>query len=149
VGIGGTCGSPLDFPRSYREARLALRIQHVAHGTERVTLFEDLGLYRLLANMTDLTMVEAFVHDWLGSLIDYDGQKGAELVATLTSYLQYGGNYEATAQALAVHRNTLKYRLQRIRDISGRDLGDPDTSFNLQLATRAWQVLGSLRTPVD
>jgi DNA-binding PucR family transcriptional regulator len=128
---------------------LALRIQRVAHGTEQVTLFEDLGLYRLLANMTDLTMVEAFVHDWLGSLIDYDEQKGAELVASLTCYLEYGGNYEATAQALTVHRNTLKYRLQRIRDISGRDLGDPDTSFNLQLATRAWQVLGSLRTPVE
>ncbi|HEY2665566.1 MAG TPA: helix-turn-helix domain-containing protein [Actinomycetota bacterium] len=149
VGIGGTCGSPLDFPRSYREAMLALRIQRVAHGTEQVTLFEDLGLYRLLANMTDLTLVEAFVHDWLGSLIDYDEQKGAELVASLTSYLEYGGNYEATAQALAVHRNTLKYRLQRIRDITGRDLGDPDTSFNLHLATRAWHVLGSLRTPVD
>ena len=149
VGVGGTCGSPLDFPRSYREALLALRIQRVANGTERVTLFEDLGLYRLLANMADLSLVEVFVHDWLGSLIDYDEQRGADLVATLTSYLEYGGNYEATAQALAVHRNTLKYRLQRIREISGRELGDPDTSFNLQLATRAWHVLASLRAPVD
>jgi DNA-binding PucR family transcriptional regulator len=141
--------SPLDFPRSYREALLALRIQRVAHGTERVTLFEDLGLYRLLANMADLSLVEAFVHDWLGPLIDYDEQKGADLVATLTSYLEYGGNYEAAAEVLAVHRNTLKYRLQRIRDISGRDLGDPDTGFNLQLATRAWQVLAALRAPTD
>jgi sugar diacid utilization regulator len=149
VGVGGTCQSPLDFPRSYREALLALRIQRVAHGTERVTLFDDLGLYRLLANMADLSLVEAFVDDWVGSLIEYDTQRGADLVATLTSYLENGGNYEATAQALAVHRNTLKYRLQRIREISGRDLGDPDTSFNLQLATRAWQVLGALRAPVD
>jgi sugar diacid utilization regulator/GAF domain-containing protein len=149
VGVGGACVSPLDFPRSYREAVLALRVQHVAHATEQVTLFEDLGLYRLLANMADLSLVEAFVREWLGPLIDYDEQKGADLVATLTSYLEYGGNYEATAQALAVHRNTLKYRLQRIRDISGRDLGDPDTGFNLQLATRAWQVLAALRAPAD
>ncbi len=99
--------------------------------------------------MADLSLVEAFVREWLAPLIDYDEQKGADLVATLTSYLEYGGNYEATAQALAVHRNTLKYRLQRIRDISGRDLGDPDTGFNLQLATRAWQVLAALRAPAD
>jgi DNA-binding PucR family transcriptional regulator len=43
-----------------------------------------------------------------------------------------------------VHRNTLKYRLQRIRDIAGCDLSDPPTRFNLQLATRAWQVLKGL-----
>jgi DNA-binding PucR family transcriptional regulator len=44
-----------------------------------------------------------------------------------------------------VHRSTLKYRLQRIKEISGHDLGDPDTSFNLQLATRAWRTLAALR----
>jgi len=44
-----------------------------------------------------------------------------------------------------VHRSTLKYRLQRIREISGHDLTDPGTNFNLQLATRAWQTLQSLR----
>jgi DNA-binding PucR family transcriptional regulator len=46
---------------------------------------------------------------------------------------------------LAIHRSTLKYRLQRIREISRRDLSDPDTQFNLQLATRAWQTLQALR----
>ena len=44
-----------------------------------------------------------------------------------------------------MHRNTLKYRLQRIRQISGLDLSDPETCFNLQLATRAWQTLRVLR----
>jgi hypothetical protein len=42
---------------------------------------------------------------------------------------------------------TLKYRLQRIREISGLDLSDPDTRFNFQLATRAWQTLAALRGP--
>ena len=68
------------------------------------------------------------------------------MVATLGHYLDYGGNYEATAQALSVHRSTLKYRLQRIREISGHDLASPDTQFNLQLASRAWRTLQALRS---
>jgi sugar diacid utilization regulator len=149
VGVGGTCMCASDFPGSYREAVLAARIQRLSQGTERVTFFETLGIYRLLADLKDLSLVESFVQVWLGPLIDYDEQKGADLVMTLTSYLEHGGSYEATARALAVHRNTLKYRLQRIREISGRDLGDPDTHFNLQLATRSWRVLTALRAPAD
>ena len=51
-----------------------------------------------------------------------------------------------SAKALSVHRSTLKYRLQRIGEISGHDLSDPDTSFNLQLAIRAWHTLAALRS---
>ncbi|MEA2589759.1 MAG: hypothetical protein QOH66_2686, partial [Actinomycetota bacterium] len=149
VGVGGTCVAASDYPRSYREAVLALRIQRLSQGMERVTFYDGLGVYRILADLKDLSLVESFVRVWLGSLIDYDEQKGADLVMTLTSYLEHGGNYEATAHALAVHRNTLKYRLQRIREISGRDLGDPDTNFNLQLATRSWRILAALRSPAD
>jgi len=44
-----------------------------------------------------------------------------------------------------VHRSTLKYRLRRIREVSGHDLGLPDVQFNLQVATRAWRTLRVLR----
>jgi DNA-binding PucR family transcriptional regulator len=47
----------------------------------------------------------------------------------------------------SVARSTLKYRLKRIREVSGHDLTDPDTSFNLQLASRAWRTLQSVREP--
>ena len=46
---------------------------------------------------------------------------------------------------MSVHRSTLKYRLKRIREVSGHDLAIPDTQFNLQLATRAWRTLTALR----
>jgi DNA-binding PucR family transcriptional regulator len=66
-------------------------------------------------------------------------------VLTLGLYLARGGNYDATAGALKVHRSTLKYRLQRIREISGHDITDPDTAFNLQLASRARHTLAAVR----
>jgi DNA-binding PucR family transcriptional regulator len=66
-------------------------------------------------------------------------------VPTLTAFLDLGQAYEPTCTAVAIHRSTLKYRLQRIREISGHDLSDPDTRFNLQLATRAWRTLCAVR----
>jgi len=92
----------------------------------------------------DLTDVDRFVREWLGSLLDYDQRRKAELVQTLTQYLEHGGNYDATAAELSVHKSTLKYRLQRIRELTGLELNDPDVHFNLQLATRAWGTLQAL-----
>jgi sugar diacid utilization regulator len=145
IGIGGRCHEVGDFPRSYREAQLALRIQKAVGGSDQVTLFDDLGVYQVLATDTDASAMESFTRGWLGALLDYDGVHGAQLVRTLSEYLDRGGSYDSTATALSVHRSTLKYRLRRIREVSGYDLSSPDTQFNLQLATRAWRTLQALR----
>ena len=108
-------------------------------------MFADLDVLRMLSAVDDLTDVEAFVRKWLGALAAYDERKHTELVKTLIQYLQHGGGYEATSRALSVHRSTLKYRLQRIRELTGFDLGNPETHFNLQLATRAYVTLQALR----
>ena len=146
VGVGDWCALPSDIPRSHRQARLALRLGTAAREQGRATLFEDLGVYRLLSDDADPVTVERFVVRWLGPLIDYDSAKQADLVETLSAYLECGGSYDATASRLSVSRSTVRYRLQRIREISKRDLTDPDTAFHLQLATRAlrtWQQLGA------
>lgn len=144
VGVGGAYERPRDLPRSYHEARLALRLQSAVTG-DQATEFDRLGVYRLLADVGEPGSVERFVREWLGALLDYDAGKGSELVTTLTRYLECGRSYEATTAALAIHRSTLKYRLRRIKEISGHDLADPDTYFNLQLASRAWNTLRALR----
>jgi DNA-binding PucR family transcriptional regulator len=122
-----------------------LKIQKAIGGREQVTLFDNLGVYQVLATEHNTASIERFVHDWLGSLLDYDALHGSQLVMTLSEYLERGGSYDASAQALSVHRSTLKYRLRRIREVSGYDLGLPDTQFNLQLATRAWRTGQALR----
>ncbi|MET0578611.1 MAG: helix-turn-helix domain-containing protein [Ilumatobacteraceae bacterium] len=145
VGVGGHCDRVADFPRSHREALQALRLQKVVGG-DRAIVFDDLGVYQLLAGVNELDGVDRFVHRWLGVLLDYDANKEAsDLITTLGQYLECGGNYDATAHALSVHRSTLKYRLQRIREISGHDLGSPDVQFNLQLAVRAWRTQQAVR----
>jgi sugar diacid utilization regulator len=144
VGVGGR-HEPDGFPLSCWEAELALRMQKAAGGPDRVTLFDDLGIYKILATAGDTSAMERFVTEWLGSLIDYDAEHGTPLVLTLSEYLDCGGNYDASALALSVHRSTLKYRLRRIRQVSGHELGRPDVQFNLQVATHAWRTLEALR----
>ena len=145
IGVGGQCQAVEDFPRSYREAELAMSIQKGSGGPEQSTLYDDLGVYKVLASANDTSSMERFVGEWLAPLIDHDSARGTELVLTLSEYLQCGGNYDASAKALSVHRSTLKYRLNRIRQVSGYDLSRPDNQFNLQLATRAWRTLEALR----
>ncbi len=144
IGVGGPRARPADLPRSLHEASLALRLQKtLLHGSGACE-YPKLGIFRIFAGIRDLTDVETFVRDWLGHLIDYDARRKSELVRTLTQYLEHGGNYDATAAELSVHKSTLKYRLQRIRELTGLDLNDPDVHFNLQLATRAWGTLRAL-----
>ena len=145
VGVGGLCQAVEEFPRSYQEAELALRMQKASGGPEQATIFDDLGVYKVLATANDPSAVERFVGEWLGRLIDYDSAHGTQLVLTLSEYLECGGNYDASAEVLSVHRSTLKYRLKRIRQVSGYDLSVPDNQFNLQLATRAWRTRQAMR----
>jgi sugar diacid utilization regulator len=145
LGVGEPYPRPSMLPRSLREAQLALRLQKATSAAERTSAFADLDVLRMLASVEDLADVEGYVRKWLGVLAAYDERKHTQLVKTLTQYLQHGGGYEATSGALSVHRSTLKYRLQRIRELTGLDLGDPETRFNLELATRAWVTLQALR----
>ena len=74
-----------------------------------------------------------------------DAKTGSQLVATLSAYLESRCGHQATAQALVVHRSTVKYRLGRIREVSGLDLSDADKLFHLQLAARVWRARAALQ----
>jgi PucR C-terminal helix-turn-helix domain/GGDEF-like domain len=145
MGVGDTCPRPSGLPRSLREAQLALRLQKDSAAPETTSVFADLDVFRMLSSVSDLADIEHFVDRWLGTLAEYDRRKHTELLNTLSQYLRHGGGYEVTSRALSVHRSTLKYRLQRIRELTGFDLADPETHFNLQLATRAWMTLQAMR----
>ncbi|MFF5009978.1 PucR family transcriptional regulator [Streptomyces phaeochromogenes] len=141
IGVSTRCESPDGVPRCYEEALRALEVRQNSRQRSGTTFFDDLGLYRILGPGNDLRELEGFVREWLGRLIDYDAGHDTELVETLSRYFDCGGNYDDAAAALTVHRSTLRYRLQRIREISDRDLADVDTRLNLQVATRVWKII--------
>lgn len=132
VGIGTTVREPPDIARSYREAvwaaRMALR-QRIG-----VVDFADSGLHRF------------FLPGHEGGDPDFE-QPVAELeraaeqcnfdpIETLSAFLDAGGNASRAATYLHLHLNSLRYRLQRISELCGVDLADPETRFRLQVAVR-------------
>jgi hypothetical protein len=132
-----------EYHAAAREAEVAVGLGAAIHG-EGVMLFEDLGVYRLLAANGDTRELHQFVQRWLGPLIEYDEARNAELVRSLSEYLERGGSLDQAAEALFIHRSTLKYRLGRIASLTGVDLADPDARFNLQLATRTLATIRAL-----
>lgn len=140
VGVGRECAHPSELARSYNEALRALGVRQTSAEPSGVTPFEDLGFYRMLGSEESLREVGEFVREWLGPLIDYDTTHRCDLVSTLSAYYECGGNYDATAEVLMIHRSTLRYRLRRIRELTGHDIGKVDTRLNLHIATRAWQI---------
>ncbi|MEV7127766.1 helix-turn-helix domain-containing protein [Streptomyces sp. NPDC093260] len=141
IGVSALSDSLTDIPRHYQEAQRALDVRRHSREHYGTTFFDELGLYRILGPGNGYRELETFVQEWLGQLIDYDSRHQATMVETLSRYFDCGGNYDETAESLAIHRSTLRYRLQRIRDISGSDLSNVEDRLNLQVATRVWKIV--------
>ncbi len=106
----------------------------------QVVSVPELGLTGLLAAVTDERLVD-YSRRHLGPLMEHDRARKGSLVSTLRAYLETGEQQQA-ATRLRVHPNTLRYRLDRIREISGVDLEDPETRLNLAVALRVQALLG-------
>ncbi|WP_043418024.1 PucR family transcriptional regulator [Arthrobacter globiformis] len=140
VGIGGPSHDVTQLPRSYAEALRALHTRVHSIDPYGLTRYDQLGIYRILDMPGSETDLPGYVEEWLGALQSNDARRGSDLVHTLAQYLDHGGNYDSTADSLAIHRSTLRYRLKSIRQITGFDLADPETRLNLHVATRAWRL---------
>jgi sugar diacid utilization regulator len=145
IGVGAACPVE-DLPRSFAEAGRALKIRIGSRLPFGVSNYDDLGLLRILDTSDDGAGLAGYLDEWIGPLLAHDREHHSDLVHTLTLYLDSGGNYDRAADALIIHRSTLRYRLGRIRELSGRDLTDPEHRLNLHIAVRVQVALrGGLR----
>ncbi len=120
--------------RSLAQAQDALSLGLRLFGGGRCYLHRDMGLYRLLRHLQGTDDLRSFLDDTLSLLEAYDREHSTELLATLDVLLAHGGNISATAKAMHLHRNSLIYRLERIRDIASLDPAKPEDAFALRLA---------------
>ena len=127
--------------KSYREAEQALAIGRSLFGPGCIVSFGKLGVYRLIFLLHQNPELDAYYREVLGSLTDYDARKGTELVHTLEVYFACQGNIQKTAETLYLHRNSLAYRLRRIKELTGLDPDDLEDRFQLQLALKIRRAL--------
>ncbi|HXM73406.1 MAG TPA: PucR family transcriptional regulator ligand-binding domain-containing protein [Candidatus Dormibacteraeota bacterium] len=140
VGFSGPAEAPAGVAGALREVTSVMESLARFKRWGQVVAVPELGLTGLLAAVTDERLVD-YSRRHLGPLIEHDTARKGNLVATLRAYLETGEQQQA-AQRLRVHPNTLRYRLDRIREISGLDLEDPETRLNLAVALRVQALLG-------
>ena len=143
VGRSRVALEPGDLARAGNEALLAA---NVAEGDRDRALmaFDETGAYRLLlpAMSEDPAELQRFYAETVEPLVAYDDQYETDLVQTVEAFLDADGNVAGTAQRLFTHRHTIRYRLERVRDLSGLDVGSTDGREKLSLGLKAMRVLG-------
>ena len=130
----------------YREAKDALSIANELGDQEQTTFYGDLKLYQLLLALKErnLPHLRLFYDDSLAPLVEHDDRKHGDLVRTLNGFFEANGNLAKAATDLAVHRNTLVYRLERISELTGLDLNDADNRLILHLSLKIQRVLATI-----
>jgi purine catabolism regulator len=142
-GLGMPEADPRGLRRAYQEARFALEAAAPGPADRRplVATVADLGSHRLLLARQEDAALEAISRGLLGPLADYDHRQHGDLVASLRAFLEHNGNWEAAARALGVHRHTLRYRVRRVAELTGRDLERAGDRVEFWLALQAADVL--------
>jgi sugar diacid utilization regulator len=133
---------PADVHRAGAEALLAANVAE-ARGLPELS-FEETGAYRLLlpAMAEDPGELQGFYEETVAKLAAYDEQYETELVRTLETFLDADGNVAKTSEKLFTHRHTIRYRLERVKELTDLDVASTDGRERLSLGLKAMRVLG-------
>lgn len=136
IAIGGIHGSVDQLRTSYAEAKSALRIGPTLLPGKNIFWYEELATFTLFENEEVGTEAIRLVEHYLGQLLDYDRNNHTGLVETLEVYFDNNQNLSTSAAQLYIHPKTMKYRLDRIKDIIGTDPFLGQIQFHYYLCTK-------------
>jgi len=142
LGRSRHAADPLAVQRAGNEALLAANV--VEGAPERSQLaYEETGTYQLLLpHMNDPAELQRFYDETVRPLVAYDEQYETDLLGTLSTFLDCDANVNATAARLITHRHTIRYRFERVRELTGLDVSSTDGREKLSLGLKAMRVLG-------
>lgn len=131
IGIGTAVDNIKDLARSYKEAQVALEVGKVFDTEKSIISYENLGIGRLIYQLPT-TLCEMFLQEVFknGSLDSLD----RETLMTIQCFFENNLNVSETSRKLFVHRNTLVYRLEKIRKLTGLDLREFDHAITFKVA---------------
>src|SRR4051812_45124589 len=132
--------------RSFHEARCALEAAALSptngDGDGHVASYRDLGSFQLLLSLQDDDALRLFCDSVLGPLENGGGEYGDELLRSLEVFIEQNGQWERAARELFCHRHTLRYRIRRIEELTGRDLTSARDRIEFWLALRGRELVG-------
>jgi purine catabolism regulator len=126
---------------SFHEARCALEAVRLRNGNAPdVATYEDLGAFQLLLSLQDEEALSSYCRSVLGPIESGEGEYGDELVRSLDVFIEHNGHWEKAAGALFCHRHTLRYRIRRIEQLTGRDFSNARDRIEFWLALRGREL---------
>lgn len=140
LGIGPVAHNLRAWRSSYMDAAAAADFARMANASHPLDA-REIGVYRFLSAPGNREALRTLRDDILGELLEYDQRQNGELLLTLEGFFNTNGHLTQTAEALHIHRNTLQYRLNRIIELTGLDMSQPDTRLAIQLAVKAKRLL--------
>jgi purine catabolism regulator len=152
AGVGRAVESA-DARRSFHEARCALEAQGLGVGSNgagadgasasgpRVATYKDLGSFQLLLSLQGDESLRLFCDSILGPIEANEGHYGGELMRSLEAFIEENGQWERAARRLYCHRHTLRYRIRRVEELTGRDLSSARDRIEFWLALRGRELV--------
>jgi purine catabolism regulator len=168
--IDATCGDPVEFaaearrelageglsvraaasrpaaltalPRSFHEARCALEATALQNGNApEVASWRDLGAFTLLLSVQDDDALALYCDSVLGPVEEGDEEYGGELLRSLEAFIEHNGQWERAAREVYCHRHTLRYRMRKVEELTGRDLSRAHDRIEFWLALRGRELV--------
>jgi PucR family transcriptional regulator, purine catabolism regulatory protein len=144
VGVSRVAAEAQHIPRLYEEARVALQVGLRLAGNGSVTCFADLGLYRLISNVSQAEL-RAFVHDTLGPVLELPEPARSDLLRSLAVLSSTRYNLAESARILHYHYNTMRYRVTKLERLLGGFTGDAAAGLRVGVALqilRMYEISG-------
>jgi purine catabolism regulator len=144
---------------AYHEARCALEARELGapangagNGAGRgepsgVATYRDLGSFQLLLSLQDSDALRLFCESLLGPIEHGEGHYGGELMRSLEAFIECNGQWESAARRLYCHRHTLRYRIRKVEELTGRDLGSARDRIEFWLALRGREIVRPTHHP--
>ncbi|MPY80407.1 MAG: PucR family transcriptional regulator [Actinophytocola sp.] len=137
LGVSLPTSGPGGLSAALSEARQARTLAELRGGTVAVLATDEIDSHALLLATVPDDVRRTFLTRVLGPVLAYDERHGSDLIATLEAFLAASGSWTACAERLHVHVNTLRYRIKRIEELTGRSLATLEHRVDFFLALRA------------
>lgn len=145
AGISGFVADPAQMDRGYQEALVALKVARKLQGPGALLHFQDVGTYRLLLDIweRDPGQIRSLYDETIGLVDQYDQANNTQLVQTLAVFFKHDESLTQTAAELYAHRHTVRYRLEKIAEITGLSVFQTEHKERLGLGLKARSLLSA------
>jgi purine catabolism regulator len=132
-----------ELRRAFHEARCALEARGLAVNGSPAGLatYRDLGSFQLLLSLQDDEALRLFCDSILAPIEEGEGTYGGELMRSLEAFIECNGQWERAARQLYCHRHTLRYRIRRVEELTGRSLDSARDRIDFWLALRGRELI--------